>query len=246
MKKLFLSILLVLSLLCLSGCSNYHELNDLAIVSAMGIEKEDNKYKVTLELYKEVKESNSGSASKKSESVTGLGKSIEEAIKNERAYLSDIKVNADIVIDTSLLSARQLKSRITEEFSNGNSKSMSITCVSFGFKYGLPTDADLVFDARCLPNPFYIDELKNLTGLSEPVKSFLEEKTEWKSWADNLFSFIDYSIPLYMAEGKSNLVIAVGCTGGKHRSVATAQMLYEHLKDTCERVVVSHRDISKL
>ena len=117
--------------------------------------------------------------------------------------------------------------------------------MSFGFKYGIPTEADLVFDVRCLPNPFYIEELKHLTGLDEPVYSYVMKWEQTKGVVQRLISLIDYMLPLYCDEGKSQLVIAIGCTGGKHRSVALAQLLYDHLLENGHRTSVNHRDIQK-
>ena len=124
-------------------------------------------------------------------------------------------------------------------------QALMIHCVSFGFKYGIPTEADLVFDVRCLPNPFYIEELKPLTGLDEPVYSYVMKWEQTKGFVQRLISLIDYMIPLYCDEGKSQLVIAIGCTGGKHRSVALAQLLYDHLLEKGHRTSVNHRDIRK-
>ena len=120
-----------------------------------------------------------------------------------------------------------------------------IDCESFGFKYGTPTEADLIFDVRCLPNPFYIDELKKLTGIDEEVKEYVLGKKETQGFVERMISLIDYMLPLYRSEGKSQLVVAFGCTGGKHRSVALAQLLYNHLSDLDYKVSVYHRDIHK-
>ena len=116
---------------------------------------------------------------------------------------------------------------------------------AFGFKYGTPTEADLIFDVRCLPNPFYIDELKKLTGIDEEVKEYVLGKKETQGFVERMISLIDYMLPLYRSEGKSQLVVAFGCTGGKHRSVALAQLLYNHLSDLDYKVSVYHRDIHK-
>ena len=120
-----------------------------------------------------------------------------------------------------------------------------IDCESFGFKYGTPTEADLIFDVRCLPNPFYIDELKKLTGIDEEVKEYVLGKKETQGFVERMISLIDYMLPLYRSEGKSQLIVAFGCTGGKHRSVALAQLLYNHLSDLDYKVSVYHRDIHK-
>ena len=171
--------------------------------------------------------------------------SLEQAVKLEREILRPVREKADYIIDTSFLSPAQLKERISNLFLGDASQALMIHCVSFGFKYGIPTEADLVFDVRCLPNPFYIEELKPLTGLDEPVYSYVMKWEQTKGFVQRLISLIDYMIPLYCDEGKSQLVIAIGCTGGKHRSVALAQLLYDHLLEKGHRTGVNHRDIRK-
>ena len=171
--------------------------------------------------------------------------SLEQAVKLEREILRPVREKADYIIDTSFLSPAQLKERISNLFLGDASQALMIHCVSFGFKYGIPTEADLVFDVRCLPNPFYIEELKPLTGLDEPVYSYVMKWEQTKGFVQRLISLIDYMIPLYCDEGKSQLVIAIGCTEGKHRSVALAQLLYDHLLEKGHRTSVNHRDIRK-
>lgn len=167
-------------------------------------------------------------------------------VKTESQRLDPVLQKADYIIDTTYLRNAQLKTRITEIFSDDNhSEHLNICCMSFGFKYGTPAEADLVFDARCFPNPFYNDELRHLTGLNEPVRDFVLQGEEIQEFIKKLFSLIDFLLPLYLKEGKSQLVIAIGCTGGKHRSVVTAQMLYEHISENGYQVTVNHRDISK-
>lgn len=171
--------------------------------------------------------------------------STEQAVHLEREILMPIKQRADYVIDTSLLSPTQLKERITSLFLGNISLGLTVTCMSFGFKYGLPSEADLVFDVRCLPNPFYIPELKPHTGLDECVYDYVMKWEQSKGYADRMISLVDYTLPLYLSEGKSQLVIAVGCTGGKHRSVTLTRVLYDHILETGQRVIVHHRDIRK-
>ena len=156
---------------------------------------------------------------------------VSEAIKAEREMLSNLRLKADFVIDTSLLSIAQLKSRISDLFMKTPSNKMMVQCMSFGFKYGPATDADLQFDMRCLPNPFYIPELKNKTGLDKEVSDYVMSSEQAQEVMKRLKSLVDYMIPLYRDEGKSQLVIAIGCTGGKHRSVTFAQGIYEYLKE---------------
>ena len=171
--------------------------------------------------------------------------SVPQAVKLERQILKPVRERADYIIDTSLISPAQLKERISGLFLQDSSSSLAVNCMSFGFKYGAPAEADLVFDVRCLPNPFYIEELKNLTGLDEPVRKYVMQSDATKGFVEHFLSLIDYMIPLYRVEGKSQLVIAIGCTGGKHRSVTLAQLLYNHLMEQNERVSVHHRDIQK-
>lgn len=171
--------------------------------------------------------------------------SVEQAVCTERSMLRPIRDMADYIFDTSLISSVQLKNRITGLFFEESGNSMSIQCISFGFKHGLPKEADLVFDVRCLPNPFYEEELRTLTGLDKPVFDYVMDAPETKGFLSRLTDLVDYMVPLYSAEGKSQLVIAVGCTGGHHRSVAIAQYLCDHLRGQGSRAVANHRDIRK-
>lgn len=171
--------------------------------------------------------------------------SLSEAVSKEREMLSVLKERADFIIDTSNTSTSVLKQRVTELFLDNISEGLTIQCISFGFKYGCVSEADIVFDVRCLKNPFYIDKLRHHTGLEAPVRDFVMDLPETKELADRLFALIDYSVPLYCKEGKSQLVIAIGCTGGKHRSVVFAEMIHKHLLQMNYRAVVNHRDIGK-
>jgi UPF0042 nucleotide-binding protein len=171
--------------------------------------------------------------------------SLEDAVAKEEELLKPVREIADYIIDSSHTSPAQMRQRIANLFLNNSSDALAVTCVSFGFKHGVPAEADLVFDVRCLPNPFYIPELKKLTGLDEPVREYVLKWEETKGLVERIFSLIDYSIPLYCNEGKSQLVIAIGCTGGHHRSVALTQLLYDHLSEQNVRVSVNHRDIHR-
>ena len=171
--------------------------------------------------------------------------SVQKAVQFERELLSAVKNSADYLIDTSFVSSAQLKKRLSSLFLSETSDALMITCMSFGFKYGIPTEADLVFDVRCLPNPYYADELRDLTGLDEAVRKFVMEKEHTKGFVTRLVSLVDYMLPLYCNEGKSQLVIAIGCTGGRHRSVALTQFLYDHLLEASNHALVNHRDINK-
>ncbi len=171
--------------------------------------------------------------------------SIEDAVKSERMLLKPARERADYIIDTTYLSAAQLKERISNIFLDNVATGMLINCMSFGFKYGAATEADLVFDVRCLPNPFYVDELKKHTGLEKSVRDYVMGWPQSDELAKKIIDLIDYLIPHYLDEGKSQLVIAFGCTGGKHRSVTFAELLYAHLSEKGNKVTVNHRDILK-
>ena len=173
------------------------------------------------------------------------GGTIHDAIKLEREMLRPARERADYIIDTSNLPSSQLKERLTVLFVGDKMDSMLVNCISFGFKYGTPTEADLVFDVRCFPNPFYVDELKHLTGLDLPVKDYVFASEETRHFVKMLFDMIDFLLPLYIKEGKSQLTVAVGCTGGRHRSVAITDALYKHELEKNVKVAVSHRDIQK-
>ena len=156
-----------------------------------------------------------------------------------------LKATADYLIDSSYLSTSQLKERISTLFLDNDISALAVTCMSFGFKYGVPTEADLMFDVRCLPNPFYIEELKYKNGLDNPVKEYVMKWEQTQGILRRIIDYIDYSLPLYADEGKSQLVIAIGCTGGKHRSVALTQEVYNHLIENKHKASVHHRDIGK-
>ncbi len=167
------------------------------------------------------------------------------AIHTERERLREIRENADYVVDTTFISPKQLKQRLRGIFAARKSDFTRIECMSFGFKYGVPSDVDLVFDVRCLPNPYYIDELRPLTGLDKSVSDYVLKFNQTSEFFNKLADLIDFSIPLYQNEGKSILVIGIGCTGGRHRSVAIAEKLCKHLNSLEYSVTVNHRDIDK-
>ena len=170
------------------------------------------------------------------------GLTIQDAIAREREVLQPLRERARYVIDTSLLSAAQNRERICSLFLNRGQSAMALTIMSFGFKYGLPQEADIVFDVRCLPNPFYVPELKNLTGLDQPVVDYVMQAPESQEFLRRLQSLLEYALPLYVKEGKSQLVIAVGCTGGKHRSITFARLLGEYCQKLGYAPSVQHRD----
>lgn len=174
-----------------------------------------------------------------------LNGSLEQAVKLEREMLKPVKECSDYVIDTSGVSPAQLKTRITELFLSNPADSMTVHCISFGFKFGIPMEADLVFDVRCLPNPFYDEALRPQTGLDAPVRDYVMNKEETTGFVARFTDLVDYLLPLYSKEGKSQLVIAVGCTGGHHRSVALAQYMCDYLGGKGVKSSVTHRDIQK-
>ncbi|MBQ2412651.1 MAG: RNase adapter RapZ, partial [Anaerotignum sp.] len=172
--------------------------------------------------------------------------SIQEGILKERDMLRDVKTKATYIIDTSQALTRQLKEQINDIFvENKKHENLVITIQSFGFKYGIPTDSDLVFDVRFLPNPFYIQELKELTGNDEPVSSYVMQFEESRIFLHKLVDMVEFLIPLYIKEGKNNLVISIGCTGGKHRSVTLANALYGALGEDRHMLLLKHHDIEK-
>ncbi len=171
--------------------------------------------------------------------------SLEQAVKAERQKISALRHEADYVVDTSQISVNQLKTRIVSLFSDNKNGNINILVKSFGFKNGTDVDADIIFDVRCLKNPFYDEKLKTLTGLDKAVRDYVMDDDNSKKYAQKLFDFIDFSIPLYISEGKSQLVISFGCTGGKHRSVTFAELLKDHLCEKGMDCAVIHRDIEK-
>jgi len=170
--------------------------------------------------------------------------SINGAIELEKSMLYPIKKYADYVIDTSHLTIKQLREKITAILSGNKKSKIVITCMSFGFKYGIASEADLVFDVRCFPNPFYVQGMKERTGLEKDVRDYVFSSDETSAFLDKLYDMLNMMIPLYIKEGKSNLTISLGCTGGKHRSVALTEELGNYLKEKYKTVIV-HRDIEK-
>lgn len=171
--------------------------------------------------------------------------SIAEAVEKEREMLLNVRARANYVIDTTNLKTGQLKKQLAGLFLGEGDSSLKISCMSFGFKYGPATESNLVFDVRCLPNPYYIDELRGLTGLDKQVSEYVMQFEASKEYAKRMLDLVEYSVPLYRDEGKSQLIIAVGCTGGKHRSVTMAELIYKRLSELGYNVSVNHRDIEK-
>lgn len=172
---------------------------------------------------------------------------VDDGIRLEREKMNFLKARADYIIDTTHLLTRELKREVDKIFvENTGFRNMVISVLSFGFKYGIPADADLVFDVRFLPNPFYIDELKPLTGMDEGVYHYVMDNDTAREFAVKMEDMVKFLIPHYVREGKTNLVIAIGCTGGKHRSVTLARVLYDRLSETREYGLrLEHRDIGR-
>ena len=170
---------------------------------------------------------------------------VTEAVEFEKALLTPVKRAADYHINTTYMSKKQMRERVISLFMEDFTKSLTLTFMSFGFKFGIPLEADIVFDVRCLPNPFYIPELKMLTGLDSSVRNYVLCSNDTQQFLKRTLDLLDFSVPLYYKEGKSELVVGVGCTGGKHRSVTVARALQEHFQSLGYKSVVSHRDIEK-
>ncbi|MBV8368064.1 MAG: RNase adapter RapZ [Candidatus Eremiobacteraeota bacterium] len=174
----------------------------------------------------------------------GLG--LAEAIAAERASLATLRDRANVVWDTSQLTLGQLKDRIATTFAGADARRLRVALVAFGFKYGLPLDADLVFDVRFLPNPNYVEGLRELTGADEPVAAYLEAVPDTEAFLARAISLLDFLIPRYEREGKSQLTIAIGCTGGRHRSVYLGRRLQQHLTETTSAAVTfDARDVNR-
>lgn len=170
---------------------------------------------------------------------------LEKAIRAEKELLGTMRSNANHIIDTTDIVAAQLRSRLTEIVLGSDKSIMNIHCMSFGFKHGIPTNADFVIDVRCLPNPYWVEELRNKTGLDKEVYDYVFAFDESKDLLAKLIDMVDFLNPLYIKEGKSQIVFAIGCTGGKHRSVAFAEKLKEHFEKRWDNVSVHHRDIER-
>ncbi|RJQ52344.1 MAG: RNase adapter RapZ [Actinobacteria bacterium] len=171
---------------------------------------------------------------------------IKQAIGAERQLLQTLRGDADLVIDTSNLTAHELRDKIRTSFlAPGEQEGLLITVMSFGYKYGIPLDADLVIDVRFLPNPHYIEKLRRHTGRERVVRDFVLKRDETQGFLRHFFDLLDILIPGYVSEGKSHLAIAIGCTGGTHRSVALAEETGAFLKEHGHEVVVQHRDMGK-
>lgn len=183
---------------------------------------------------------------RRSHPLAGTGR-LDKGIERERSRLAFLKKDADFIIDTSNLLTRELRQELLKIFRQDMGYSnMFVTVLSFGFKYGMPEDADLVFDVRFLPNPYYVEELRPLTGEDQAVCAYVMEGGTGQAFLEKLYDMVDFLLPNYTGEGKNQLVVALGCTGGRHRSVAMALALYAHLSAFGEYgTKIEHRDIDK-
>lgn len=169
---------------------------------------------------------------------------VRDALKEERRLLGWIKEMADNIIDTSHFSLHELRRFVLNTYGHSDVK-MRINLMSFGYAYGLPMESDIVLDVRFLPNPYFVDELREKTGLSDEVKEFIISKVEYIQYFDMLSNFLTYLIPLYEKEGKSYLTVSIGCTGGKHRSVMIVEALTKHLVENGYNISTTHRDVDR-
>lgn len=210
-------------------------------MSEVGFEYEilflDSRDDVLIKRYKETR---------RNHPLAGDGR-VDKGIEKERERLESLRKKSDYILDTSTMLTRELKVEINKIFvENKEFKNIYVTVLSFGFKYGIPSDADLVFDVRFLPNPYYIEHLRHQTGNDEAIQTYVMENGKAQEFLNKLEDMIRFLIPNYIAEGKHQLVIAIGCTGGKHRSVTLANKLYEVLnQDENYGIKIEHRDIEK-
>lgn len=183
---------------------------------------------------------------RRSHPLAGVGR-VDEGIKEERRRLAEIKKRATYILDTSQMLTRELRNELRKIFvENKEYKNIYVTVLSFGFKYGIPSDADLVFDVRFLPNPYYVEELRPQSGNDKPVQDYVMKDPMAGEFLNKLCDMMNFLIPGYIVEGKNQLVVAVGCTGGKHRSVTIANALYDNLKEQEKYgVKIEHRDMEK-
>lgn len=181
---------------------------------------------------------------RRSHPLAGMGR-IDSGIAKERERLNFLKKQADVILDTSKLLTKELRQELEKLFlEDKNYDNLFVTVLSFGFKYGIPSDADLVFDVRFLPNPFYVENLRARTGEEKEVQDYVMQGGTGEMFLAKLYDLVDFLIPNYVLEGKNQLVIGIGCTGGKHRSVTIAKALYDHLKEHKELgIKLEHRDI---
>ena len=184
------------------------------------------------------------SETRRSHPLSGKGR-VETGIRKERTKLVFLRERADYIIDTSRMLIRQLKKEVARILNDERFDNFIVTILSFGFKFGIPEDADIVFDVRFLPNPYYVESLKKLTGNDPEVREYVTENDDCRGFMDRITDLLDYLIPRYINEGKTRLLIAFGCTGGQHRSVALANETYDRLSGTGYGKYLEHRDMGK-
>ncbi len=178
--------------------------------------------------------------------LSGRGLSLEETIRLEQSLMEPVRKRADYILDTTTLSSAKLRGEVIRLFSpEKKDRAMSVSVLSFGFKYGIPMEADLVFDVRFLPNPFYVAELRPLTGLDEKIRTFLFNNQQTVDFMHHIENLLGFLLPLYVEEGKAALVIAVGCTGGRHRSVAITRAIAELVRQRGYEASENHRDMTR-
>lgn len=184
---------------------------------------------------------------RRSHPLAGKGRRVDQGIRQERVQLEFLKEGADYIIDTSQLLTRELRQELEKIFVDDQKyTNLFVTVLSFGFKYGIPADADLVFDVRFLPNPYYVENLRSHTGEEPEVQEYVRRGGTAEIFLQKLYDMVEFLIPNYVLEGKNQLVIAIGCTGGKHRSVTVADALYRHLqRNENLGIKMEHRDIDK-
>ncbi len=186
------------------------------------------------------------SATRRQHPLSQQGKSLLEGIRAEKQQLRDLRAASDKIIDTSNYTVHELKASIMEIARKRKVKvSMRIQVVSFGFKYGIPHDADLIIDVRFLVNPYFVSKLKPLDGTNAKIKKFVLDHPDTHTFLDKYLDLLDYLIPMYEKEGKAYLTIGVGCTGGRHRSVTIAGVIFDHIRKNKEQIEIVHRDINQ-
>jgi len=174
-----------------------------------------------------------------------VGGAVEDGIRKEREALRELRGVADRIVDTSAFTVHELRAAFRDMLARADTPTLTVSLVSFGYKYGLPTDADLAFDCRFLPNPFFVEELRPKTGLDQPVADWVLGRDDAQEYLRRVDELLAFSLPRYQREGKSYLTIAVGCTGGRHRSVTIVEELRRRLTGTGVRVLVRHRDVER-
>ena len=174
-----------------------------------------------------------------------VGGAVEDGIRRERDALRGLREVADRIVDTSALTVHELRAALRETLAQADATTLTVSLVSFGYKYGLPTDADLAFDCRFLPNPFFVEDLRPKTGLDDAVADYVLKRDDTQEFLGHVEALLAFSLPRYQREGKSYLTIAIGCTGGRHRSVTLVEALRRRLEATGVRVLVRHRDVER-